>query len=489
MKWKLSLFLIVYLSITSLAEDGKKKLFCVSEGTPLELITIQKLAQDTLHHMNGFATIMVSFNNQTNQKQVLFDKNLPHAGEPLFFEYLLQTIQSWKYNNQDAKPVTSLFYTINSDGTIKVFFYKPGVEAKQNSMTFLNSEYDSSSVGNLILHKGFEPQNIISPIIVFKTGFGGFIDKLGRIYAIIFAVMIIVLIVFCGYVWINSNRKITPTKIPEFYTLIEKLWTNSLLYVIEQYDIDDSESKIELTLDIFSDNIDHETSIVKKIQHLLNTDEIKNRIASLNLGIYAPDVKLDKLYEQIKRVDKELNNPTVSKTEKKKIIYTVNSFVWKYYTEPFLEVARDICIKNREFRAAKILLAGIENHLHSRFHWFSSNEINRAISKNAQSELASMNWGMDWIWTISGLSPMVGLFGTVTGITRSFDAISKASAGLEQTSVITSLAGGINEALYTTIVGLILGISSIIIYYFFKTQLDEHSVQWEIITNEITKRF
>ena len=85
--------------------------------------------------------------------------------------------------------------------------------------------------------------------------------------------------------------------------------------------------------------------------------------------------------------------------------------------------------------------------------------------------------GLDGLWAIAGVAPMFGLFGTVWGIAGAFQKIS--SFGLSETGErITQLAGGINVALYSTIVGLVIGILSLLFYYIVKAKLDSTKTTW-----------
>ncbi|MBF0406337.1 MAG: MotA/TolQ/ExbB proton channel family protein [Candidatus Riflebacteria bacterium] len=61
--------------------------------------------------------------------------------------------------------------------------------------------------------------------------------------------------------------------------------------------------------------------------------------------------------------------------------------------------------------------------------------------------------------TIAGVSPLLGLTGTILGMITSFSVISTIGIGDP-----TALAGGISEALYTTAAGLFVGIPSLVVY-------------------------
>lgn len=69
--------------------------------------------------------------------------------------------------------------------------------------------------------------------------------------------------------------------------------------------------------------------------------------------------------------------------------------------------------------------------------------------------------------TIAAISPLLGLLGTVSGMIRSFTAIT--SEGVGNPAV---LAGGISEALITTAAGLTVAIPSLIAYRYLRGKVD-----------------
>jgi biopolymer transport protein ExbB len=79
----------------------------------------------------------------------------------------------------------------------------------------------------------------------------------------------------------------------------------------------------------------------------------------------------------------------------------------------------------------------------------------------AESEILKLEKGMGWLSTIAAIAPLIGFLGTVTGMVRVFMNIQ----GQSQNGIdINILAGGIWEALITTVGGLIVGIVAIVLY-------------------------
>ena len=140
---------------------------------------------------------------------------------------------------------------------------------------------------------------------------------------------------------------------------------------------------------------------------------------------------------------------------------------------------------------AKVIAAGIENHMNNIFSWQqASGEVDRAIENRAQSEIQILqeHSSLDWLWNYGALAPLLGLFGTVTGITKVFLEISTQSLTSAPAEMVTKLAGGIFEALWTTIYGLVVGIVLMIVYYYFKNRLEWIYNKWMSLYVHITER-
>ncbi len=76
--------------------------------------------------------------------------------------------------------------------------------------------------------------------------------------------------------------------------------------------------------------------------------------------------------------------------------------------------------------------------------------------------------------TIASISPLLGLLGTVTGMIRTFKAITVAGIGNP-----TAMAGGISEALITTAAGLLVAIPAMVAYRYLRGRVDGLVIQME----------
>jgi biopolymer transport protein ExbB len=62
--------------------------------------------------------------------------------------------------------------------------------------------------------------------------------------------------------------------------------------------------------------------------------------------------------------------------------------------------------------------------------------------------------------TVAGAGPMLGFLGTVIGMIKAFFNMANSDQGV----VISALAGGIYEAMVTTVAGLVVGILAYVFY-------------------------
>lgn len=81
---------------------------------------------------------------------------------------------------------------------------------------------------------------------------------------------------------------------------------------------------------------------------------------------------------------------------------------------------------------------------------------------------------LNTLGTIAGVTPLLGLLGTVTGIIKAFNAIYAGGLGDPRL-----LSGGISEALITTAAGLGVAIPSYIAYRYLRGKVDAIVVQIE----------
>jgi len=116
----------------------------------------------------------------------------------------------------------------------------------------------------------------------------------------------------------------------------------------------------------------------------------------------------------------------------------------------------------------RVLAAGLINrHL-------SHDQVKESIIETGRFVAHELERFMNTLGTISTVTPLLGLLGTVIGMIKVFTAITTVGVGDPAT-----LAGGISEALITTATGLSVAIPSVIFHRFLKRKIDELVVGME----------
>jgi biopolymer transport protein ExbB len=94
-------------------------------------------------------------------------------------------------------------------------------------------------------------------------------------------------------------------------------------------------------------------------------------------------------------------------------------------------------------------------------------DLENRLSRLGSTELNRLSHRLHWLELVGRIAPMLGLTGTVTGLTRAFRTV----AALKQVTDPSLLANGIWEALITTIAGLFIGIPALIAYHLYDNRL------------------
>lgn len=89
-----------------------------------------------------------------------------------------------------------------------------------------------------------------------------------------------------------------------------------------------------------------------------------------------------------------------------------------------------------------------------------------AMQLAAADEVRRVEKGMSWLATTAGVTPFIGLFGTVWGIIDAFSGL-----GDTGSASLRAVAPGIAEALVTTAAGLAAAIPALIAYNYFLSDI------------------
>jgi len=121
-----------------------------------------------------------------------------------------------------------------------------------------------------------------------------------------------------------------------------------------------------------------------------------------------------------------------------------------------------------ESAMGRVLAAALINRNRSR------DLIKEAVEDTGRHVVHELERFLNTLGTIAGISPLLGLLGTVIGMIKVFSAILAHGVGNAN-----ELAGGISEALITTAAGLTVAIPSFFFYRYFKGQVEEYVVSME----------
>lgn len=108
------------------------------------------------------------------------------------------------------------------------------------------------------------------------------------------------------------------------------------------------------------------------------------------------------------------------------------------------------------------------------------NDVLVAIENVGNMEVSALAKGFTWLATTSSGAPMIGFLGTVTGMVKAFFALASAGGGAN----VSVLAGGIYEALVTTVAGLVVGVIALFAYNYLVSLLNKVMKKLEARTME-----
>jgi len=112
--------------------------------------------------------------------------------------------------------------------------------------------------------------------------------------------------------------------------------------------------------------------------------------------------------------------------------------------------------------------------------WPRSENIEFAQTK-ARAELVRLERGLIVLEVVTGIAPLIGLIGTVSGLVQVFSGLGLSSGAADTKAV----ALGISMALNCTIFGLSIAVPSLIGFSYFSKKVEVLSVQMESIVSDL----
>jgi len=107
--------------------------------------------------------------------------------------------------------------------------------------------------------------------------------------------------------------------------------------------------------------------------------------------------------------------------------------------------------------------------------------VKEAIDSAGKQEIFKLEKGLSVLATISGVAPLLGFLGTVTGMIRVFMKIQN----MQGSANPSDLAGGIWEALLTTAFGLAVGIVALTFYNYLISAINKLVIDMEVVSNDV----
>ncbi|MCM8803828.1 MAG: MotA/TolQ/ExbB proton channel family protein [Candidatus Omnitrophica bacterium] len=169
------------------------------------------------------------------------------------------------------------------------------------------------------------------------------------------------------------------------------------------------------------------------------------------------------------------------------ILGILSIYSWYIMIEKFLtirtamknnKIFESFFISKKEIKKIPCPLYSILEYLTTliKYEKFSLEESKKYIEKAFIKEQANLEKNLTSLATITVVAPFLGLLGTVWGLLISFINMSVTGS-----SSIKVVAGGIAEALITTVLGLLVAIPAAVGYNFFKDRIQTLMDKMELL--------
>jgi biopolymer transport protein ExbB len=112
-------------------------------------------------------------------------------------------------------------------------------------------------------------------------------------------------------------------------------------------------------------------------------------------------------------------------------------------------------------------------------------EMKTAMENQGGVEVLKLQQKVGWMLWISNIGPLLGLFGTVTGMIAAFNVIEALGSAVTP----TDLAKGISAALITTFDGLIVSMPTVTAYQYFRNKAARIAIDFGGIAEDMIERY
>ncbi len=167
---------------------------------------------------------------------------------------------------------------------------------------------------------------------------------------------------------------------------------------------------------------------------------------------------------------------TFALRKRKILVPEIISVVNNFSSLKDIDLAKNICVKYRG-PLSNIILLGLDNYE------LPKSDMHELLENQGRQEIRTLQKGLGVLETIASISPLMGLLGTVLGMIQVFAVIQ--DQGIGQTA---ALSGGISQALVTTVVGLFIGIPTLIAYNYFSGRAENFILDIEKYANVLIQK-
>ncbi|MBN2506992.1 MAG: MotA/TolQ/ExbB proton channel family protein [Verrucomicrobia bacterium] len=154
----------------------------------------------------------------------------------------------------------------------------------------------------------------------------------------------------------------------------------------------------------------------------------------------------------------------------------VESAVGHYHSDRDLGRLRHICQHHPSAFSRLLLMAA--DHV----DWPKAENIN-LLEKRARHEVVKLERGLVVLEIIVGISPLLGLVGTIYGLIILFGSMDQGNA-----SDTTRFAQGISLALNATLMGLLIAIPTLVAWSYYSKKVENLTIEMETLCDEFLRR-
>ena len=104
-----------------------------------------------------------------------------------------------------------------------------------------------------------------------------------------------------------------------------------------------------------------------------------------------------------------------------------------------------------------------------------------AVQIQARHEIMQLERGLVILEIITGVAPLLGLLGTVSGLVHIFGTLGTEGFGSQGIEI----ARGISEALHTTVAGLVIAIPALVFWSYFTKKIEVFAAEMESLCGEL----